>query len=81
MVVVDPSGQVRSVEMLAFYEPEDYLPPQKWLGLFQNKPLNDEMWVKRGIRNVTGATLTTQAITEAVRRSLATWEVALKDMK
>ncbi len=85
MAVVNLDGSLRFVEILAFYEPEDYLPPKKWLGLFQSKKLDDDLWVKRGIRNVTGATLTTQAITEATRRILATFQVAipptLKDKK
>lgn len=78
MVVVNPDGTVKLVEMLAFYEPEDYLPPKRWMGLFTGKPLDKDLWVKRGIRNVTGATLTTQAITDAVRRSLAIYEVAVR---
>lgn len=78
MVVVAPNGTVRSVEILSFYEPEDYRPSQRWLKLFSDKKLDNDLWVKRGIRNVTGATLTTQAITEAVRRILAIYEVGVK---
>ena len=78
MVVVNPDGSLRFVEILAFYEPEDYLPPKRWLGLFQKKKLDENLWVKRGIRNVAGATLTTQAITEAVRRILATFQVVIQ---
>ena len=78
MAVVNPDGTLRLVELLAFHEPEDYLPPKKWLGLFSKKKLDNELWVKRGIRNITGATLTTQAITEGVRKILALFEVAVK---
>ncbi|MFN0118168.1 MAG: FMN-binding protein [Elusimicrobiota bacterium] len=78
MACVNPDGSLRLVEILAFYEPADYLPPKKWFELFPNKKLNEDLWVKRGIRNVTGATLTTQAITENVRRILAIFEVAIK---
>lgn len=78
MIVVNPDGSLRFVEILAFYEPEDYRPPKRWLGLFSNKKLDNDLWVKRGIRNITGATLTTQAITEAVRRALATYEIAIQ---
>lgn len=81
MVVLAAEGTVRSVEMLAFYEPEDYLPPKKWLGLFDNKKLDQELWIKRGIKNITGATLTTQAITDGIRRILATFDIAIKEEK
>lgn len=77
MAVVNPDGSLRFVEMLSFYEPDDYLPPKRWFELFQNKRLDEDLWVKRSIRNVTGATLTTQAVTEAVRRILATYHVAI----
>lgn len=71
MAVVDSSGAVRFVELLSFYEPGDYLPPRRWLDQFRGRPLDDDLLVKRRIRNVTGATLTTQALTDGVRRALA----------
>jgi Na+-translocating ferredoxin:NAD+ oxidoreductase subunit G len=78
MAVLNPDGTVSFVEILAFYEPEDYLPPKRWLGLFGNKKLDNDLMVKRGIRNVTGATLTAQAITDGVRRILAIYQVAIQ---
>ncbi|MGH2567139.1 MAG: FMN-binding protein [Bacteroidota bacterium] len=77
LVVVDPDSSVRAVEMLAFYEPEDYLPPNRWLGLFSNKTLRDDLWLKRGVQNIVGATISAQSITDGVRRILATFEVAV----
>jgi hypothetical protein len=78
MVVLNPDGRVRFVEILSFYEPPDYLPIAKWLDLFKEKELNDDLWLRRSIRNVTGATLTTQSITDSVRRILAVYKVAIK---
>ncbi len=71
MVVVDPSGAIARIEVLSFSEPEDYLPRAHWYEQFQGKPLDDELSMKRGIRAVTGATLTARATTEAARRALA----------
>jgi hypothetical protein len=70
-VVVLPDGTVGSVEVLVFGEPEDYLPRPAWLRLFEHQRLGAELSVGRGLANVTGATLTTRAITAAVRRVLA----------
>lgn len=81
MVVVSPDATVRGVEILAFYEPEDYLPPARWLNQFDGQRLSDELWVKRSIRNISGATLSAHAITEGSRRILATFEVALQKEK
>lgn len=78
MVALNPQGGLNFVELLAFHEPEDYQPPKKWLGLFQKKELNDELWLKRGIRNIAGATLTAQAVTDGIRRILAIYQVAVK---
>ncbi|MEX0601983.1 MAG: FMN-binding protein [Bacteroidota bacterium] len=74
MAVVNPDGTIRAVEILAFYEPEDYLPPKRWLGLFRDRPLSNDLWLKRGVQNIVGATLSAQAITEGVRRALAAFE-------
>ena len=71
MVVVDPAGAVARIEVLSFSEPEEYLPRGHWYAQFQGKPLDDELSLKRGIRAVTGATLTARATTEAARRALA----------
>ncbi|MBI2069539.1 MAG: FMN-binding protein [Elusimicrobia bacterium] len=78
MVALNPGGDIRVVELLAFYEPEDYKPHPKWLRTFKGRELSDQLWVKRGLRNIAGATLTAQAIAEGVRRILAVYEVAVK---
>lgn len=71
MVVVDPAGAVRRVEVLAFSEPQDYLPRAVWYGQFPGRRLGPELALRREIRDVAGATLTARATTEAVRRVLA----------
>ena len=81
MVVVDPQGRVKRVEVVAFREPEDYLPRGKWYGQFQGRKLDRELEVKRGIHPVTGATLTVRATTDAVRRVLALHQVILEGKK
>ena len=75
MVVVDPAGAIARIEVLSFSEPEEYLPKAHWYEQFQGKPLDDELSMKRGIRAVTGATLTARATTDAARRVLALHKV------
>jgi len=74
MVVIGPDTTVARVDVLAFHEPMDYLPGSRWLGLFPKRKLDDRLWPGRSIRNLSGATLTTRAITESVRLSLALFE-------
>jgi hypothetical protein len=71
MAVVEPDGPLRTALVLQFNEPSDYLPRERWLTLLNGKALDDDLWPGRGVHRVTGATLTVQALTEAVRRCLA----------
>lgn len=71
MVVVDAKGRIARIEILAFGEPPEYLPKLGWLDQFRGRPLDEEMSVKRGIHGITGATLSSQSVTDAVRRVLA----------
>ena len=75
LVLVDPEGKVRRVEVLSFLEPEDYLPLPRWYGQFSGHGLDDELSLKRGIPPVAGATLTSIATMDAVRRVLAVHKV------
>jgi hypothetical protein len=71
MIVVDAEGSLERVEILAFREPEDYIPRDTWYDQFAGERLDRELSLKRRIRGVTGATLTARATTEAIRRVLA----------
>jgi hypothetical protein len=75
MVVVDPQGRVTRVEVIAFREPEEYLPRGAWYEQFRGHGLDRELRLKQGIHPVTGATLTARATTGAVRRVLALHQV------
>jgi len=71
MILVRPGGKVERVDILSFDEPEDYLPSAQWLRQFEGHPLEHDLALKRGIRAITGATLSARAVTDAVRRTLA----------
>jgi hypothetical protein len=71
MIVVAPDGSLRSVDVLAFGEPQDYLPREGWLKRVEGKKAAEGLFVGRALAHVTGATLTTRAIAAAARRVLA----------
>lgn len=75
MIVVTPDGRVERIEILKFAEPPDYIVPASWLGQFYGRQLSDELAVKGAIVNMTGATLTSRAVTWATRRVLALHDV------
>lgn len=78
MVVLAPSGVVRSVRILAFHEPLDYLPTDRWYAQFEGKDKQDRLRVGHDVHGVVGATLSARAASDGVRRMLAYWEVLLK---
>ena len=78
LTVLEPDGTLRLALVLQFGEPPDYLPRAGWLKTMEGKSLDDELWPGRGVRRVTGSTLTVQALTEAVRRSLAIAKLVLE---
>lgn len=75
MVVVKPDGTIGRIEVVSFSEPPDYLPREGWYRQFDGRVLDDELELDRGIRAVTGATLTANATTSTARRVLAVHEV------
>lgn len=71
MVVMNLDGTVRFVEILAFFEPQEYLPAKRWLDQFRGEELSSSLRVGGKIQGLTGATLSAQAITRQVRKSSA----------
>ena len=75
LIVLEADGRVRQVEVLAFEEPPDYQPSDRWLRRFQGRALDDRLWLGRDVPNVTGATITATAVLRSVRTVLAVWQV------
>lgn len=71
MVALDEAGAVLRIEVLSFAEPREYLAPAGWLDLFQGWSDPDGGALRRDVPNITGATLTSRAVTDAVARVLA----------
>ena len=78
MIVLTPEGVVRSVRILAFHEPLDYLPTDRWYAQFEGKGREDRLRVGGDLHGVVGATLSARAAADGVRRMLAYWEVLLR---
>lgn len=77
MVVLSSEGEVVSTLILAFYEPPEYLPSDRWLEQFEGETLTPDLWPGRDIAAITGATLTVNAVTRAVRAILALYQVLI----
>jgi Na+-translocating ferredoxin:NAD+ oxidoreductase RnfG subunit len=78
LVILTPDGKVKRVEVVAFLEPPEYQPNERWYQQFEGKELNPDLQLNRAIHPVTGATLTARATTVAVRRILAIDSLLMK---
>ena len=75
LIVLTPEGEVRSVRILAFHEPLDYLPAGNWYDQFAGRGREAPLRVGRDIHGVVGSTLSARAASEAVRHALAFYEL------
>jgi Na+-translocating ferredoxin:NAD+ oxidoreductase RnfG subunit len=75
LVVISPDGRVAQTRMLAFHEPKDYLPPERWLRQFDERALASDQRGGGTVHGNAGATLSTRAVTTSIRRSLALYQV------
>ncbi len=79
MVVLNPDGSVRFTEILAFFEPPEYMPPKRWLDQFRKIQLSPALRVGGEINALSGATISAQAITRQVRKTAALCEILLTE--
>ncbi|MCB0363030.1 MAG: FMN-binding protein [Bdellovibrionales bacterium] len=78
LTILDQQGTLLGVEIMAFHEHPEYLPPKKWFEFFRDKDIKQELKAGQDVPIVTGATLTTQKISQASRLIRAIWQVKLK---
>ncbi len=77
MIVLTPEGELKSVTTLAFHEPPEYQPPESWFNQLLKKPLVDIDFSK-GVQGISGATLSTRANVNSVRKVMAIFQVMVK---
>jgi hypothetical protein len=75
LVVLTPDGHVASLRMLAFYEPSEYKPSDRFLAQFDARGLEPELRLGGAIHGIAGASLSSRAVTTGVRRSLALYQI------
>lgn len=77
MFVINPDGTLRQAEILAFFEPPEYMPGKNWIALFYGKSIRDSLKPGKDIPNITGATITSTSLAQTIRQVLAIVRVAL----
>jgi len=79
LIVLSPAGIVEKLFVLAFYEPQEYLPSERWLRQFEQKTLNPDLQLRRDIHGIAGSTLSARAVTSGVRRALALFRMLIQE--
>jgi len=77
LVVLSPAGEVRMLRLVAFHEPPEYMPPARWYQQFEGKTGAAPLRLGDDVHGIVGATLSSRATTESVRRVLALYQVVL----
>ena len=78
LVVLNAEGKLRNVFTLAFHEPPEYQPPERWYDQLGNHTL-EQLSFSQDIQGISGATLSTRAALNAARKVLAVFQVNVKD--
>lgn len=79
LAVLSPDGVVQKLYVLAFYEPLEYLPAERWLRQFDQTTPGLNLRLGQNIHGIAGSTLTARAITSGVRKVLALYQVLIKE--
>jgi hypothetical protein len=80
LIVLSPAGELVRVEMLAFHEPPEYQPPARWFERLYRRPLG-ELRLNQGVDGISGATLSSRASLNGIRKVLAIYQVVIKEGK
>lgn len=78
-VALSPEGTVKQIEILNYRESYGgEIRNPDWRKQFVGKTPRSQFALNNGIRNISGATLSSRHVTEGVKRVLATYEVCLR---
>ncbi|NOT12321.1 MAG: FMN-binding protein [Methylococcaceae bacterium] len=78
MIVLTQDGELRDVYTLAFHEPPEYQPPERWFKQLNKRPLA-ELDFNKGVDGISGATLSTRAAVSSVRKVMAIYQIMIKE--
>ena len=78
LVVLSPQGDLVHVHTLAFHEPPEYQPSARWYAQLFNLPL-EEISFRKKVQGISGATLSSRAALDSVRKVLAVYQISVTE--
>ncbi len=76
--IISPEGILKTIEIIAFNEPMEYIPSEHWIKVLEGKRLTPGLNLGKDIPTITGSTLSARAATKAARIALALFDVKYK---
>ncbi|MGR9116539.1 MAG: FMN-binding protein [Gammaproteobacteria bacterium] len=80
LVVLTPEGALRNIYTLAFHEPPEYQPPERWYEQMYGRPI-EQLDFNAGIQGISGATLSTRSALNSTRKVMAIYQIMLKERR
>ncbi len=71
LYIMDNTYRLKSIEIVAFFEPKEYKPNVSWQKSFEGKTKEDNLFEGKTIPAISGATLSARAVTDAARLAIA----------
>ncbi|QOP43738.1 FMN-binding protein [Sulfurimonas sediminis] len=70
---------LQGIEVIAFNETLEYLPPKRWTQQFENRKTDKVLKLNREITNISGATMSAKSLTDGSRIAFAIYNMLYKD--
>lgn len=71
LMIVLNQTELEKVEVLSFYEPDEYIPGKKWYELFKGLKKTEPVTLGGNIPHISGASLTSRSTVSAVKKTVA----------
>lgn len=78
LYLIEPSGTLKAIEVVAFNEPPEFLPSKNWLKLFEGRSVTEPLRVGKDVPTITGATMSARNVTDGARIALAVYKHVIK---
>jgi hypothetical protein len=76
LVAFEPDGRIRRIAVIAFLEPPEYKPSDRWLSQFAGKGTSDRLAVGDDLAPISGSTLSARGVAEQSRWLLQALQAA-----
>lgn len=79
LYIITKESLLKSIEIIAFNEPIEYLPSKEWSSQFQNIETTQMLRISKEIPTITGATLSARSAVDGSRIAFAFYNEMLKE--